>query len=165
MGNHMHLLIETREPNLGNGMHRLHGSYAQYFNRRHGHVGHLFQDRYDSVTILDDGQLWMAAAYIARNPVDAGLLRSAGPTGFGAATPTCVRGRAPCWLDTELACSRTSARTAATASRATQSFVDALIKRLPKGDSPLYGPEDSERRSGRRNQKAARRAAMAAGAA
>ena len=29
MGNHVHLLIETREPNLGAGMHRLHGSYAQ----------------------------------------------------------------------------------------------------------------------------------------
>ena len=54
MGNHMHLLIETREPNLGNGMHRLHGSYAQYFNRRHGFVGHLFQDRYESVTIAND---------------------------------------------------------------------------------------------------------------
>ena len=26
MGNHMHLLIETREPNLGDGMHRLHGA-------------------------------------------------------------------------------------------------------------------------------------------
>ena len=28
-------------------MHRLHGGYAQYFNRRHGFVGHLFQDRYE----------------------------------------------------------------------------------------------------------------------
>src|SRR4051794_15735551 len=33
MGNHVHLLIETRVPNLGAGMHRLHGPYAQYFNR------------------------------------------------------------------------------------------------------------------------------------
>ncbi len=40
MGNHMHLIIETVEPNLGVGMHRLQGGYAQYFNRRHGFVGH-----------------------------------------------------------------------------------------------------------------------------
>ena len=77
MGNHMHLLIETQEPNLGTGMHRLHGGYAQYFNRRHGFSGHLFQDRYDSVTIENDAQLWTAAAYIARNPVTAGLCRTA----------------------------------------------------------------------------------------
>ncbi len=28
MGNHMHLLIETPQPNLGRGMQRLHGTYA-----------------------------------------------------------------------------------------------------------------------------------------
>src|SRR3954453_14176723 len=32
MGNHMHLLIETPQPNLGRGMQRLHGTYAQGFN-------------------------------------------------------------------------------------------------------------------------------------
>ena len=30
MGNHVHALIETRTPNLGTGMHRLQGGYAQY---------------------------------------------------------------------------------------------------------------------------------------
>jgi REP element-mobilizing transposase RayT len=73
MGNHVHLLVETKQPNLGAGMHRLHGAYAQYFNRRHDVVGHLFQNRYDAVTIESDPQLWIAAAYIARNPVAAGL--------------------------------------------------------------------------------------------
>ena len=77
MGNHIHLLVETRDPNLGDGMHRLQGSYAQYFNRRHGYVGHLFQDRYKAVPVTSDGQLVMAAAYIARNPVEAGLCASA----------------------------------------------------------------------------------------
>jgi putative transposase len=77
MGNHIHLLLETRTPNLGTGMHRLHGTYAQYFNRRHGLSGHLFQDRYDAVPIENDVQLWIAAAYIARNPVKAGLCRKA----------------------------------------------------------------------------------------
>src|SRR4051794_19876792 len=73
MGNHMHLLVETRTPNLGAGMHRLHGAYAQYFNRRYGYSGHLFGDRFDAVPVVSDPQLWTVAAYIARNPVDAGL--------------------------------------------------------------------------------------------
>jgi len=77
MGNHVHLLVETRQPNLGAGMHRLQGRYAQYFNRRHGLSGHLFQDRYSAVPIASDPQLWVAAAYIARNPVAAGLCRNA----------------------------------------------------------------------------------------
>ena len=77
MGNHVHLLLETRSPNLSAGMHRLHGAYAQYFNRRHVLSGHLFQGRFDSPRIESDPQLWMTAAYIARNPVDAGLCREA----------------------------------------------------------------------------------------
>src|ERR1044072_8823266 len=56
MGNHVHLLVETRETNLGTGMHRLHGSYAQYFNRRHGLSGHLFQDRFHGGRVTTDVQ-------------------------------------------------------------------------------------------------------------
>ena len=75
MDNHVHLLIETREANLGVGMRRLHGSYAQRFNSRHGTSGHLFQGRYGSVRIKTDEQLWTVAVYIAMNPVEAGLCR------------------------------------------------------------------------------------------
>src|SRR5215208_6925294 len=46
MPNHVHLLIETVEPNLAQGMQSLHGTYAATFNARHVRVGHLFQDRY-----------------------------------------------------------------------------------------------------------------------
>jgi putative transposase len=73
MGNHVHLLIETRETNLGTGMQRLHGSYAQYFNKRHRLSGHLFQDRFHCVGVRSDPQFWVVAAYIACNPVTAGL--------------------------------------------------------------------------------------------
>jgi REP element-mobilizing transposase RayT len=98
MGNHMHLLIETREPNLGVGMHRLHGSYAQYFNRRYGHSGHLFKDRYDAVPIQNDAQLWLTAAYIARNPVKAGLCRTPGDWRWGSHAAI-EHDVAPKWLD------------------------------------------------------------------
>jgi putative transposase len=73
MGNHVHLLIETPEGNLGRGMQSLHGRYAQRMNQRHGTKGALFESRYGCVVMEDDAQLWMAIRYIARNPIDAGL--------------------------------------------------------------------------------------------
>jgi REP element-mobilizing transposase RayT len=69
MDNHVHLLVETPQANLGRGMQRLHSTYAQYFNERHEQVGHLFQGRYNAVRIKDDEQLWTTLAYIAANPV------------------------------------------------------------------------------------------------
>ncbi len=75
MDNHVHLLIETPEANLGAGMQRMHGLYAREFNSRHRRSGHLFQGRYGSVRIKTDEQLWAVAVYIAMNPVEAGLCR------------------------------------------------------------------------------------------
>jgi putative transposase len=51
MGNHFHLLVMTLEPTLARGMRQLKGVYAQWFNRRHRRVGHLFQGRYKAVTV------------------------------------------------------------------------------------------------------------------
>ena len=73
MSNHMHLLVETPEPNLGLGMQRLHGGYAFAFNRRHGRSGHLFERRYDAVSVSTDEYLWSLVRYIAHNPVEAGM--------------------------------------------------------------------------------------------
>ena len=134
MGNHMHLLIETREPNLGAGMHRLHGAYAQYFNRRHGHSGHLFEDRFNSVPIRTDPQLWLTAAYIARNPVTAGLVRAPvdWPWGSHAAIET---GEAPDWLDVE----RLGSYFAAAGGTGRDSYVElvAALAQPKEGQSPF----------------------------
>jgi REP element-mobilizing transposase RayT len=73
MDNHVHLLLETPGGNLGAGMQQLQGNYAQSHNVRHRRSGHLFQGRYGAVRVTTDAQLWATAAYIARNPVDAGL--------------------------------------------------------------------------------------------
>src|SRR5213082_2729696 len=64
MDNHLHLLVETPEANLGSGMQRLHSLYAQIHNERHGRCGHLFQDRFGSVRVLSDEQLWAVVAYV-----------------------------------------------------------------------------------------------------
>jgi REP element-mobilizing transposase RayT len=71
MGNHVHLLIETPDANLGKGMQALHGRYAQCMNQRHGTRGAFFESRYGCVVMENDAQLWMAIRYIARNPVEA----------------------------------------------------------------------------------------------
>ena len=73
MGNHVHLLIETPEANLGKGMQGLHSGYARRTNRCHGTKGALFESRYGCVVMENDAQLLMAIRYIALNPVEAGL--------------------------------------------------------------------------------------------
>ena len=102
MGNHMHLLIETQEPNLGSACTACTAATRQYFNRRHGFSGHLFQDRYDSV--VDRGRhptLDRSRVHRAQ-PGGGRPARRPPRTTSGAATPTSSTGRcSPDWLDTD----------------------------------------------------------------
>jgi putative transposase len=99
MHNHVHLLVETPAPDLGRGMQRLHGVYAQYFNRRHRRSGHLFQGRFGAVVMRSDAQLLMAARYIARDPVEAGLCDDVAGWTWSSHVATLGSAR-PRWLDT-----------------------------------------------------------------
>lgn len=97
MTNHVHLLIETPQCNLGIGMRHLHSDYALAFNKRHGFAGYLFQGRYGSVRIVDDAQMIAVVRYIDRNPAEAALASR------GADWPWCSSGAlrggpAPPWL-------------------------------------------------------------------
>lgn len=98
MSNHVHLLVETPEPNLATGMHRLHGLHAQAFNKRHRLAGHVFQGRYQAVPVRKDSQLLAAARYIALNPVRAKLCDEAAQWPWGSHAAV-VGGMAPQWLD------------------------------------------------------------------
>jgi putative transposase len=73
MPNHDHLFVETPQANLSAGMHYFNGSYTGYFNRRHRHVGHLFQGRFKAVLIENEGHYWEVSRYIHLNPVRAAL--------------------------------------------------------------------------------------------
>jgi REP element-mobilizing transposase RayT len=98
MENHLHLLIETPDANLGIGMQWLHGLYAQTFNERHGRSGHLFQGRYGSVRVTTDAQLWALVRYLAVNPVKAALCERPGDWRWS--SQGAVAGsRLPRWLD------------------------------------------------------------------
>ncbi len=100
MDNHVHLLVETPDPNLGVGMQRLHGKYAREFNDRHGRSGHVFQGRFGSKRVTDDEQMWTAARYVARNPVEAGLCRDTAEWEWGSHGGV-LAGTAPGWLDVD----------------------------------------------------------------
>ena len=103
MDNHVHLLIETPEANLGDGMRRLHGDFGRGLNRRHRAAATSSRAGSDPSISGTRGHLWTAAAYIAANPVDAGLCKAPerwlwGSHAWAAAT-TAVGALVPSWLD------------------------------------------------------------------
>jgi putative transposase len=69
MGNHYHLMAETRRANLSRWMHWLTTAYTVYFNRRHCRVGHLFQSRYKSIVVEAEGYCLSLSRYLHLNPV------------------------------------------------------------------------------------------------
>ena len=77
MNNHYHLLVQTAEGNLSQGMRQLNGVYTQRFNRSHGRVGHLFQGRYKAILVQRDAYFLELCRYIVLNPVRAGIVPSA----------------------------------------------------------------------------------------
>jgi REP element-mobilizing transposase RayT len=99
MGNHLHLIVETPRGNLSEGMQRLLSRYALGFNQRHDEVGHLFQGRFGANRITTDEQLWAAAAYVARNPVEAGLCERAEDWRWSSHAATIGLATPPAWLD------------------------------------------------------------------
>ena len=99
MGNHYHLVIETPEPNLSRGLRRLHGTYTQWFNRRHQRVGHVLQGRFKSLLVEKERYLQELCRYVVLNPVRAGLVTEAGAWGWSSYRATVGVQAAPDWLD------------------------------------------------------------------
>jgi REP element-mobilizing transposase RayT len=75
MDNHYHLVVQTPEANIGDGMRYLNSMYARKFNKRHGLSGHLFERRYHCEVIKSDEQLLNTMRYVALNPVRVPLVR------------------------------------------------------------------------------------------
>ena len=74
MPNHVHLILEVREPRLlSKIMKKINLSYTIYFNFEHQKVGHLWQDRFKSKIIEKDAYLLECLNYIESNPVRASL--------------------------------------------------------------------------------------------
>lgn len=76
MTNHAHILLKSGEQGLSTFMRHLLSGYAQYYNRRHQRVGHLFQNRYKSIICEEDAYFDKLLAYIHLNPLRAGLVNT-----------------------------------------------------------------------------------------
>jgi REP element-mobilizing transposase RayT len=76
MGNHIHLLIETGDEELGQTMKRLGVRYVSWFNMKYARTGHLFQDRYRSEPVESDAYFFTVLCYIFQNPLKAGLSKT-----------------------------------------------------------------------------------------
>lgn len=64
MENHYHLMVETPDGNLSQGMRQLNSVYSQYFNRRHRQAGHVFQGRFKGILVQKESYLIELARYI-----------------------------------------------------------------------------------------------------
>ena len=104
MKNHFHLVVETPNANLVEGMRWLLSTYSNRFNRRHGLCGHVFSGRYKALVVdgSESGYLRAVGDYTHLNPVRAKLLAPANrlleyPWSSFASYLTAPRHRAP-WL-------------------------------------------------------------------
>jgi len=74
MDNHVHILFKSGRDGISRVMRKVLTWYAQYFNRRHGRTGHLFENRYKSILCDEDNYLLALVRYIHLNPVRAKMV-------------------------------------------------------------------------------------------
>ena len=98
MTNHYHLVIETPEANLSQGMRQLNGVYTQHVNRAHARVGHVFQGRYKAILVEKQAYLNELARYVVLNPVRAGMVESPEQWAWSSFRAMAGHGNRPPWL-------------------------------------------------------------------
>jgi putative transposase len=78
MPNHFHLvLMPERGEDLSKCMQWLMTSHVRRYHKHYGTSGHVWQGRFKSFVIQEDGHLLMVLRYVEGNPVRAGLVSSA----------------------------------------------------------------------------------------
>lgn len=75
MSNHVHLLMKEGNEDLGTVFKRIGSSYVYWYNWKYNRRGHLFQDRYRSEAVEDDGYFLTVIRYIHNNPIKAGITK------------------------------------------------------------------------------------------
>lgn len=78
MPNHVHLLIQEKDEYVSDVIKSIGTSYAQYYNLKYGHSGHLFQGRFRSEPVDDWDYFLILLRYIHQNPVAGGLVWKVG---------------------------------------------------------------------------------------
>lgn len=78
MSNHVHLIVTPpTQMALSNFVRGFAQPYAQFRNRRRSSSGKLFEERFKCIPIEGEEQMAVTTAYIALNPVRAGLCKNA----------------------------------------------------------------------------------------
>lgn len=74
MDNHVHFIVVPQRPDsMARTFNQAHMRYSEYFNRKMGKRGHLWQGRFYSCP-LDETHHYAAVRYVENNPVRAGLV-------------------------------------------------------------------------------------------
>jgi putative transposase len=147
MGNHYHLVVKTPNANLSCFMRDLNRDFSKYSNRRHGRIGHLFNEPYQPILVDNAFYLRVAIGYVLMNPVSHGFVRTPEAWRWSSYRATVGLEATPeylCldWLDT--------AFPAASRALSTARFVEYLTSRTwSEGEGllakPLVGSTDFER--------------------
>jgi putative transposase len=78
MTNHFHLLLQpAKAEDLSRGMQWLMTTHVRRYHRHYRTSGHVWQGRYKSFIVQEDGHLLTVARYIEGNPVRASMAASA----------------------------------------------------------------------------------------
>ena len=101
MDNHYHLLLETPQANLSQGMRQLNGRYTQAFNRQHRRVGHLLQGRFTAILVEKDAHLLELCRYVVLNPVRAKMVTHPRLWTWSSYRGTAGELTGPAWLSTD----------------------------------------------------------------
>jgi putative transposase len=101
MSSHYHLVIRPQLPNLSATLHKLNGTYAQWWNLRHRHVGHTFGGRFAAHVIDADTYFLEACRYVVNNPVASRLVAHASEYRWSSYRPTAGLAEQPAFLDVQ----------------------------------------------------------------
>ncbi len=74
MENHVHLLIEVGNYNLSKFMHSFNTAYVNWYNKKWGRSGHVFEGKFKSPIVETDTYLLEVSRYIHLNAFAAGLV-------------------------------------------------------------------------------------------
>jgi len=101
MGNHYHLVLQTRRANLSALMRQVNGIYTQRANHRHGRSGHMFQGRFKAILVDRDAYLLEVCRYVELNPVRAKLIDDAAGWHWSSLRAHLGLAESPAWLDSD----------------------------------------------------------------
>lgn len=74
MDNHYHLVLENSNGRMSDFFRQLNGNYGMIYRKLCGERGYVFQSRYKSTLIQEEGYLRISLRYALQNPVRAGLV-------------------------------------------------------------------------------------------